>query len=103
MSAEEKASVATGDVLSLLNNFAERGLLPETEKLVEYLVRERKCAPTAGMYRALIVANAAPGGSVEGVMHWMKDMEKEGIGLDEDICGAIFKVLGPQSSPALER
>ncbi|KAF2667172.1 hypothetical protein BT63DRAFT_331453 [Microthyrium microscopicum] len=70
-----------------------RSLLRETNDLVQRVIRIRGEKPNYNMFLALTLANAAPEGSVDGLLRIVSEMASEKLELDQPMCHAILRAL----------
>lgn len=72
---------------------ASKGLSNMVHNIVRHLINERKEKADLSIYRALMLCNVNPEGSVASVMEVLKEIENEGLQLDVYACHDVLRVL----------
>ena len=72
---------------------AAKGLSAKVHALVRHLVRERQAPADFRIFRALILCNVNPEGSVAMVLEVLREIEEAGLQLDGPACHDVLRVL----------
>jgi len=72
---------------------ATKGLSEKTHDIVRHLVRSREQPADLRIYRALILCNVNPEGSVATVLELLREIDAAGLLLDAPACHDVLRVL----------
>jgi hypothetical protein len=85
--------------LALVARQKTEGTLGETERILRYIHEKRHLQPTPSHYEAQIVANTAPGGSIDNVKKILAEMQVAGLSAGALVDNAVLEVI--ESEPVL--